>query len=68
MAHVLASRFFGGVERLFEHAAVVLIGFVLMIMGLALGVSMIMLPVGIVVGLLGVVLFVGGLFARIDTH
>jgi hypothetical protein len=37
-----------------------------MIIGLALGVTMIMLPVGIVVGLLGVALFVGGIFARID--
>jgi hypothetical protein len=37
-----------------------------MVVGLALGVTMIMLPVGIVVGLAGVLLVVGGLFARID--
>jgi hypothetical protein len=66
MAYVVASRFFGGLERFFEHAAAVVVGFVMMIVGLALGVSMIMLPVGIVVGLLGVVIVVGGLFARVD--
>ena len=38
----------------------------MMIVGLGLGVTMIMLPVGIVIGLLGVGLLVGGLFARID--
>jgi len=36
-----------------------------MIVGLGLGVTMIMLPVGIVVGLLGVAMFVGGIFARV---
>ena len=37
---------------------------VLMVVGLGLGVTMIMLPVGIVVGLLGVAIFVGGFFAH----
>ena len=41
-------------------------GLVMIIVGLGLGVTMIMLPVGVVVGLLGVLLVVGGLFARID--
>ena len=50
----------------FEHAAAVVIGLVLMIVGLGLGVTMIMLPVGIVVGLIGVAVLVAGLFARID--
>jgi hypothetical protein len=68
MAHVLAARLLGSVERFLEHAAAVVVGFVLMVVGLALGVSMIMLPVGIVVGLLGVAIFVGGLFARIDAR
>jgi hypothetical protein len=52
-------------ENALGHIAAVIVGFVLMIVGLGLGVTMIMLPVGIVVGLLGVALFVGGLFARI---
>lgn len=46
------------------HAAAVVIGFAMMVIGLGLGVTMIMLPVGLVVGLLGVLIFLGGLFAR----
>ena len=53
-----------GLGRFLEHAMAVVIGFVLMILGLGLGVTMIMLPVGIVIGLLGVALFVGGLLVR----
>jgi hypothetical protein len=59
-------QLWSGVGRLVEHAAVVILGFVLMVLGLALGVTMIMLPVGVVIGLTGVALFVGGIFARID--
>jgi len=55
-------------ESVLGHIAAVVIGFVLMVIGLALGVTMIMLPVGVVVGLLGVAIFVGGLFARIDRN
>ena len=47
------------------HVAAVVLGFVLMIVGLAMGVTMVLLPVGIVVGLLGVAIVVSGLFARI---
>ena len=47
------------------HVAAVVVGFVMMVVGLGLGVTMVMLPVGIVVGLLGVAIFVAGLFARI---
>ena len=63
---LLIRNVLSGAGRFLEHAAAVIIGFVLMVVGLALGVTMIMLPVGIVVGLLGVALFVGGLFGRID--
>lgn len=67
MSHALLhDGFLGGMGRFLEHAAAVLIGFVLMVVGLGLGVTMIMLPVGIVIGLLGVAIFVGGIFARID--
>jgi hypothetical protein len=55
-----------GVVGFLEHAAAIFIGFVLMVIGLGLGVTMIMLPVGVVIGLIGVALFVGGLFARLD--
>jgi hypothetical protein len=37
-----------------------------MIVGLGLGVTMIMLPVGLAIGLLGVAIVVAGVFARID--
>ena len=67
MAHaVTPTHLWSGVGRFFEHVAAVVIGFVLMVLGLALGVTMIMLPVGVVIGLIGVALFVGGIFARID--
>ena len=67
MADTLAlRRVFGGFVRFFEHAVAVVIGFVMMVVGLALGVTMIMLPAGLVIGLLGLAIFVAGLFARID--
>jgi hypothetical protein len=52
-------------ESVLGHIAAVIVGFVLMVVGLGLGVTMIMLPAGIVIGLIGVAMFVGGLFARI---
>ncbi|HEY7173127.1 MAG TPA: hypothetical protein VH417_19885 [Vicinamibacterales bacterium] len=67
MAYVTTPRHvWSAVAGFFEHAAAVVIGFVMMVVGLALGVTMIMLPVGVVVGLIGVALFVGGIFARLD--
>lgn len=54
-------------ESVLGHVAAVLIGFAMMVIGLGLGVTMIMLPVGLVVGLIGAAVFVGGLFARIGT-
>jgi hypothetical protein len=61
-----AHHLFAMVGHFLEHAAAVVIGFVMMVVGLGLGVTMIMLPVGIAIGLLGFAIFVGGLFARID--
>jgi hypothetical protein len=61
MTHALSFRTLLGFA---EHAAFVIIGFVFMVIGLALGVTMIMLPVGLVVGLAGFAMFVGGLFVR----
>jgi hypothetical protein len=46
------------------HLAAIIIGFVMMMVGLALGVTMIMLPVGVVIGLLGVAVFIAGIFGR----
>ena len=47
------------------HVAAVTVGFALMVVGLGLGVTMIMLPVGLAVGLLGVVSFVWGLVGHL---
>lgn len=66
MAHTTTGRIFLGFGHFLEHAAAVVLGLVLMVVGMGLGVTMIMLPVGVVVGLIGVLLVVGGLFARID--
>jgi hypothetical protein len=49
-----------------EHAAFTVVGFILMIVGLAMGVSLVLLPIGLVVGLIGCVMFIGGLLARIE--
>ena len=53
-------------ESVLGHTAAVVIGFLMMVLGLGLGVTIIMLPVGIVIGLIGVAVFVGGLFARVN--
>jgi len=67
MTHTLPlRRVFVGIGRFAEHTAIVVVGLLLMVLGLGLGVTMIMLPVGIVIGFAGVLLVVGGLFARID--
>ena len=66
MASTTFRMLLGGVTFL-EHAITVIIGFAMIILGLGLGVTMLMLPVGVVVGLVGVLLVVGGLFARIDS-
>jgi hypothetical protein len=47
------------------HVAAVVPGFVLIIVGLAMGVATVLLPAGIVIGRVGVALVVGGVFARI---
>ena len=69
MAHAdvwWGSQWARTIESVFVHAAAIVVGFAMMVLGLGLGVTMIMLPVGIVIGLLGVLVFVGGLFGRIN--
>jgi len=53
-------------EAVFAHVLAIVVGFIMMVLGLGLGVTMIMLPVGVVVGLAGAALFVAGLFAHIS--
>jgi hypothetical protein len=65
MMHATTShRLWLSAARLLEHTLAVIIGFILMVFGLGLGVTMVMLPAGLVIGLLGVALVVTGLFAR----
>ena len=49
-------------ENIVGHAAALVIGFVMMVLGL--GVTMIMLPVGLVIGLIGALVFIGGIFGH----
>ena len=53
------------IESVLIHMTAIIVGFVMMVIGLGLGVTMIMLPIGIVVGLIGAAVFVAGLFARV---
>lgn len=67
MTHVPALRSIGGFFVGFlEHTAFVVAGFVLMVLGLGLGVTMIMLPVGLPIGLLGFAMFVGGMTVQMN--
>ncbi len=61
MSHVITRDWF---VTLLEHAMFVVGGFVLMVLGLGMGVTMVMLPAGLVIGLVGFAMFVGGLFVR----
>jgi hypothetical protein len=49
-----------------EHLFAIVVGFILMVLGLGLGVTMIMLPIGLVVGLAGFAMFVGGMCVRFE--
>jgi hypothetical protein len=55
-----------GTCSLLEHTAAVVVGVTMMIMGLGLSVTMVMLPVGLPIGLLGVAILVSGVFAHLD--
>jgi hypothetical protein len=63
MSHIITRRRILGV---FEHMLAIVVGFVLMILGLGLSVTMIMLPVGLVVGLAGLALFIAGTCVRFE--
>jgi hypothetical protein len=67
MSHIIAGRSLGSwLIALLEHTFFLVAGFVLMVIGLGLGVTMVLLPVGLVIGLLGVAMFVGGLTVRLS--
>ena len=51
------------VGRVFSRMAAIIIGLVMMFLGLGMTATIVLLPAGIVIGLLGVAIYVGGLFA-----
>jgi hypothetical protein len=55
-----------GAGQLVGHLFAIAVGVVLMIVGVALGVTIVLLPLGVAVGLFGLLLFMWGLFGRID--
>ena len=63
MSHIITRRRVLGV---IEHAVAIIVGFILMILGLGLSVTMIMLPVGLTIGLAGLGLFIAGVCVRFD--
>ncbi len=62
----ITHRWLHFTENVLGHAAAIAIGFCMMVVGLGLGVTMIMLPVGVVIGLAGVALFITGIFGHFD--
>lgn len=54
-------------ESLTTHAAAVFVGLVMMAAGAAIAASVSLLPVGVVVGLLGLLILGGGVFAHIQS-
>ena len=66
MQTIRSHNVLSGVGHILERTAAVIIGLIMMIVGLGLSVTMVMLPVGLTIGLLGAAVLFGGLFAQID--
>jgi hypothetical protein len=60
----------GRIGRSLPRLALVIVGFVLMVVGVAMTATIVMLPAGMVLGLLGVATFLAGIFApdRLDAR
>ena len=52
-------------ELFVGHLAAVIVGCIFIVVGLGMGVTVVMLPVGLVVGLIGVMTLVWGLFGHL---
>jgi hypothetical protein len=48
-------------ERVLGHTIAIVLGLILMVLGLGLGVTMVLLPIGLPIGLCGVLLLVAGM-------
>jgi hypothetical protein len=56
------------IGRVFGRVAAMMIGFILTAVGLGMMVTIVMFPMGVVLGLLGIAIFLAGLFAHIDEN
>ena len=60
------GSFAGGMLRIVEHFAgrvgAIVLGLLLIVLGIGLGVTMVLLPVGVIVGLIGLFIFIAGVF------
>lgn len=56
-----------GAGRFFAHSAALILGLGLLIVALAMGVSLVLLPGGLVVGLTGFLLIVWGMYTNSQT-
>ena len=56
------NQLMAGAGRVVGHLIAVVVGLVLMIAGVAMGVTMVLLPFGIPIGLVGLFFFIWGLF------
>jgi hypothetical protein len=59
--HILERPWVRTAEHLLAHMAAVTIGFILMAIAVALAASLVMVPLGIIIGYVGVALIIGGL-------
>jgi len=62
------KEFTRGVGRLIGHVTVLAVGIALMVLGLALGVTLVLLPFGLPIGLAGVLIFSWGLIGRVQEN
>lgn len=58
------QEFIQETEKFMEHSVAIIAGMVLMIFGLGMGVTVVLLPIGIPVGFVGLLFFFWGLFGR----
>src|SRR5689334_9817559 len=63
----IARHYLVAGESLTTHAAAVLTGLVMMLVGGAIAMTVALFPVGVVVGLLGLLILGGGIFAHIQS-
>ena len=62
--HSMGKEVVRGTGRLLGRGAAFVVGLILMIVGVAMGVTLVMLPIGIPVGLCGLFVFLWGLFGQ----